>query len=328
MKINILYIFWVIALGGFLYIGRHLQEQSSQQLFGIADAEGQMVKVEYSVFIQKNNIKAGQRVKKGDTLMVLLRSELDERTTKYMTEINQIDVERLSKNTTIQKDKEVFDSKHAAQMSDLQSKIKILQSEISVQKNIREAIGDGNSSNNSIKEQEIKALEEEMRQVVLQSKEQSKVFDNQLLSSNNISAVKIQQIQNELGFISKEKSKLVLFSPCDGFVEQVFVAQNEIAQSYKDLVKINPQQPNKIVGFMHESLNVPYRLGDTVTLISSVRPTVTCKALLVVVSPKLVELPFRLRRNPDVKAWGRELYINLPPENDFFIGEKIMIRLK
>lgn len=210
MRVNILYIFWAIALFGFLYIGRHLQNQSTQQLFGIAETEGQIVKVEYSVFIQKNYVKAGQQIKKGDTLMVLWRSELDERTTKHLTEINQIDVERLAKNTATEKDREVFASKQAARMSELQSQIKVLQSEIAVQKNIREAINDGNSSNNSIKEQEIKALEEEMRQVAFQSQEQTKLFDNQTISNNNISAVKIQQIQNELGFINKEKSKLVL----------------------------------------------------------------------------------------------------------------------
>jgi hypothetical protein len=40
-----------------------------------------------------------------------------------------------------------------------------------------------------------------------------------------------------------------------------------------------------------------------------------------------VELPTRLRKNPEIKAWGREIYIDLSVENPFFIGEKIRIEL-
>jgi hypothetical protein len=34
----------------------------------------------------------------------------------------------------------------------------------------------------------------------------------------------------------------------------------------------------------------------------------------------------RLRRYEEVKTWGREIYIQLPLGNDFYIGEKIMIK--
>jgi multidrug resistance efflux pump len=328
MKINILYIFWGLALLLFFYIGRHLYEQSSHQLFGIAETEGQIIKTEYDVFIQKNYIKAGQKVKKGDTLLLLWRSDIDERTTRKLAEMNQIEVEKAAKNATLSKEKEILAAKQTALLTELQSKIKVLQSEIAVQKNIREALGDGKTSNNTIKEQEIKAIEDDIKQANFQYLEQLKLFDNQLVGNNNISTSKITQLQKELGFIDKERSKLVLLAPCDGFVEQVYVAENEIAQGFKDLLKINPYQPNKVIGFIHESVNIPYRLGDTVTLISSQRPEVTYRALLVGVSPKLVELPFRLRKFAEVKAWGREIYINLPPQNIFFIGEKVIIQMK
>lgn len=328
MKINILYIFWAIALFLFIYLGRHLYEQSSHQLFGIAETEGQILKTEYDVFIQKSFVKAGQQVKKGDTLLLLFRSDIDERTTRTLAEINQIEVEKTVKSTTYLKEKEILAAKQTALLAELQSKIKVLQSEIAVQKNIREALGDGKTSNNSIKEQEIKAVEEEIKQANLQYQEQIKLIDNQLLGNNNINTSKISQLQKELGFIDKERLKLVLLSPCDGFVEQVYVAENEIAQNFKDLIKINPYQPNKVIGFIHESVNIPYRLGDTVTLISSQRPEINYKAQLVGASPKLVELPFRLRKFTEVKAWGREIYINLPQQNSFFIGEKVIIRMK
>jgi DNA uptake protein ComE-like DNA-binding protein len=326
LKFNILYIFWFVALAVFFYIGKNLQQQSGQQLFGIAETQGQTLKLEYNVFVQKSFVKVGQQVKKGDTLMLLFRSELDNRTTERVTELNQIEVERIAKNTSTEKDAELFSVRQTARISDLQAQIKVLESEIAVQENLRKAISENsNSVSSNIKLQEIKTLEEAIRQVNIQTTEQTKIFDSQRVSNNTISASKAQQIQNQLGFIGKEKLKLVLIAPFDGFVEQVFVLENEIAPNYKDLVSINPHEPNKVIGFAHESLNIRYRLGDTVILSSSLRPNITYKAQLVGASPKLVELPFRLRKNIEIKTWGRELYINLPPKNDFFIGEKVVI---
>ncbi len=328
MRFNLLYLFWLAAFAVVFVIAQRLKEQSGQQLFGIAETEGQTIKVEYSVFVQKCFIKTGQQVKQGDTLFTLFRAELDKRTTENLTELHQIEVERNSKNTTLDKDIEVFNARQLARVSELQSQIKVLQSEITIQNNLKQAISEEKTSNNNVKQQEISGLEESIRQVDLQGKEQKKLFDSQRLSNNSISAARIQQIQNELGFISKEKAKLIVFAPCDGFVEQVFVTINELVSSYQDLVKINPYQPNKVTGFIHESLNIPYRLGDTVTVSSILRPTVRYRAQLVGVSPKLIELPFRLRRNSEIKAWGREVYINIPFKNDFFIGEKILIQLR
>ena len=326
MKFNILYLFWFIALGAFFFIAKGLQQQSGQQLFGIAETEGRTLKLEYSVFVQKNLVKPGLQVKKGDTLMVLFRSELDNRTTEKVTELNQLEVERAAKNTATDKDAELFQVRQTARIAELQAQIKVLQSEIALQENLRKAISESTTStNNNVKIQEIKTLEEAIHQANIQTAEQTKVFDSQRISNNTISASRAKQIQNQLGFIGKERLKLVLLAPYDGFVEQVFALENEIAPSFKDLVVINPSSPNKVVGFVHESLNIQYRLGDTVILSSSLRPTVTYKSQLVGVSPKLVELPFRLRKFIEIKTWGRELYINLPTKNDFFIGEKIVV---
>lgn len=319
---------WFSALVGFLMIAKNLKNQSAQQLFGIAETEGQTLKIEAAVYVQKNKVATGMQVRKGDTLLILYRSDLDKRTTDKLTELKQLSVERDANNIAVDKDSEVFALKQAARLSDLGAQIRLLENEIKLQNNLKQAISEGKISDNTLKQQEINELNEAIKQTQKQTEQQKQVFDSQRISNNNISATKAQQVQNELGYIGKERLKLVLFAPFDGFVEQVFVTENEIVPSYKDLMKLNPKVPNKIIGFIHESLNIPYRLGDTVLLSSTVRPNISLRAQLIGASPKLVELPFRLRKFTEIKAWGREIYINLPSNNEFFIGEKISIQLK
>jgi multidrug resistance efflux pump len=328
MKFNLLYLIWLLALGGFLYIAQHLKTQSGQQLFGIAEAEGKNIKVDFPAVVQQCRIRAGQQVRKGDTVLVLFRGELDQKTTLKSSELQQIETERDVKSNIVAKEMELFVARQNARIADLQAQIRVIESEINAQNNLKDFIGSGKTVDNNIKLQEIKTLEEAIRQANLQTIEQRKVFDNQQVGNNSVSAAKAKQLNEELAFIGKEKIKLILVAPCDGFIEQVFVANGEVCDAYKDLYKINPFQPTKIIGFIHESLNMNYRLGDTVTLQSFTRPDVRSKAILTSISPKLVELPYRLRRNAEIKSWGREVYVNLPLENQFFIGEKIQLRLQ
>jgi hypothetical protein len=44
-------------------------------------------------------------------------------------------------------------------------------------------------------------------------------------------------------------------------------------------------------------------------------------------NPKLTELPLRLRKFIELRTWGREVFIQLPEQNGFYISEKIAIIL-
>lgn len=328
MKINIIYLFWILLLGAGFLIGKRLQNQSFHQIFGIANAEGQILRIEDAVLIQKSYVKSGIKVKKGDTLMLLFRNELDKQSVESGTQLSQISAERDARNTAIEREKEVFVLRQNARIVDLQAQIKALEVQIDLQNKLKQAISENNTNNNNLKLQDIVALKESIRQVELQSIEQLKLYDNQRVSNNSITNIKSEQILNVTKYIGKERQKLVLLAPFDGLIEDVFVVQNEVAAAFKDLIKINPQQPNKVTGFVHEALNLPYQLGDTVLLQSVLRPTVTYKAQVVGASTEVAELPFRLRKYTEVKTWGRELFVNLPPQNEFFIGEKIIIKFK
>jgi multidrug resistance efflux pump len=150
----------------------------------------------------------------------------------------------------------------------------------------------------------------------------------QQTATASVHDAKLDAVQQEIDRIDSAQQKLALRAPIDGYIETIFVFENETADKFKSILKINPKLPDKVKGFLPESSQVLYRIGDTVLLRSSTRSDVTTSGVLVGATPQLVELPLRLRKIQEVKAWGREIYIQLPPKNDFFIGEKILISLK
>lgn len=328
MKINLLYILVPAALLGCYWIAKDLQGQSSVSFFGTAETESQTLNFEHAVFVQDVRVVMGQQVKKGDTLATFYRSELDKTTIDKLADLNQVAVERNAKNETLNKDKDVLIARQSARIAELKAQIKIFQTEDSLQINIKKNIyNNDNITRISVKGEQIRALEDAIAQVDKQTKEQLDQIEAQRFANQNIAQARLNQVQKDVDYIKSEKNKLILISPIDGFVEQVNIGRNALVPQYKDMFKINPKKPNKIIGFIHESTDVPYQLGDTVSISSAARPTIITKGTIIGSSPKLVELPLRLRKFIEVRAWGREVFIQMPDTNQFYIGEKIAISL-
>ncbi|MFN5364950.1 MAG: HlyD family efflux transporter periplasmic adaptor subunit, partial [Bacteroidota bacterium] len=127
--------------------------------------------------------------------------------------------------------------------------------------------------------------------------------------------------------LESEKNRLFLISPIDGYVETVLVARNALVEAFTELMKINPQAPNTVIGFIHEASNAPLAVGQEVELVSFNRPEVKCSGRITSINPKMTELPLRLRKFIEMRSWGREVFIGLPQDNRFYISEKITINL-
>ena len=76
MKVNILYIFWVVLLFVAMGLVLRFANASNTTLFGSAETQGQIVNCDYPVLVQKIFVHAGDQIRKGDTLMLLERPEL------------------------------------------------------------------------------------------------------------------------------------------------------------------------------------------------------------------------------------------------------------
>jgi len=64
---------------------------------------------------------------------------------------------------------------------------------------------------------------------------------------------------------------------------------------------------------------------DKVRVVSMANKSAATIGEVVGVGARIVEYPLRLRKRPDIQMWGREVQILIPPENQFLLGEKLII---
>lgn len=320
-------------LSGAIWIMSDLQNRSANTFFGTAETDSRIINLEFPVVVQQLRVQPGVQVRQGDTLAVMYRAQFDRETSERDGEISEFSTELEAKNSAIDKELDILHAKQQARISELQAEIKVLKTETDIQSGLKAVLSKDKKEPSkdipNVKKEQIAALEESIRQAERQTQEQVKQLENQRASNRAIYGSKVSQIKRSVGFIESDRQKLVVLAPIDGFVEQVFVGRNEMVQQYRELFKINAPKPVNVLCYLHETESeVMVQPGDTVHLISTARPSVTCPGVITGSTRKLVELPTRLRKFIDIKAWGREMYIQLPDTNRFYIGEKIQVDVK
>jgi biotin carboxyl carrier protein len=337
-RFNILHIVWLFVLPLSWFLIRGIEGQSHNTFFGAAETEGQTLNSEYDVVVKELKIKVGQQVKIGDTLALFMRADfasLKRQGIEKNQEVKQYEVEKQSQVNEINREIAILDGKKEALLNDLEAQIKILQLENNVQIDLKRILSENtegprqareNNNGSNIKNEKINVLRDAIKKTEQQIRQQKSLLQAQIRSSEAVLGSKIEQSQQEVGFIENEKKELSLLATMDGFIENIFVGTNEVAPQYKPLFKINPKKPNRVKGFIYENSNWVFSLGDTVALSSSARLDLTTNGIIIGCSPQLVELPIRLRKFSELKTWGREIYIQLPVTNQYYIGEKVMIK--
>ncbi len=328
MRFNVLYILFPVAILACLWIARDFQGRQGNTFFGIAETEPRILNFDHDLSVREVFIKAGDKIKAGDTLAIFHRAELDANEFSQYREMVTNETARAAERAILEKEKEVVQARLNVDIRELSIDIKLLQTEDSIMMVYRGNLyGQSTPVQNRVIKERIEGLQKQMEDLKHEAEEELLVLSAKISATDQIAAEKANKLKGQLTMIATERERLVLISPINGYVEDVYFSVNAMIPAHKDLVKINPDTPNKIIGFIHETNEVPLSIGSNVEMTSFNRPGIVSTGLIVGVNPKMTELPLRLRKFIDLRSWGREVYISIPDTNSFFISEKVNITL-
>jgi len=327
MKFNVLYLFWILAFGACFWLKDHFMGRSNTSFFGATETESRSLNYDHSVVIQTVLVKTGDKVQAGDTLMVFYRTELDQESAERLSEIQQNAVEKNAQNSILDKTLQVLKAEHQAKLSELQAQIRLEQAEFKAESGVRKLLGEDKNTEDidPVRVEKIAALRSQILQAEEEYQERVKELQAERRANQSIFDARSARTRVELDFVKTEQNRLILLAPVDGFVENITVGNGEVVPQHKELMKINPLTPTRIRGFIYEHAEIVYQLGDTVKLSAYNRQGIQAKGVIIGSNPQVVELPVRLRKLPEVRTWGREIFVKIPADNPFYLNEKIAI---
>lgn len=325
---NWFYVLIGLLFVSMLYISARYFKGSGNSSIGIAKALEYRINSEKSSLVKAVHVVPGRQVKAGDILVELTSQELEIDIDKLSSRVGVLKSEQLEKSKLVEAEIAYVRAQNGITEEEIETRISEIKSNAALNRSLtREFLKstDDSSSANNPQQTRLKSLEQQKNKhhlamdIKIQDIKQQKSTEQKLLVNQ------IRLLERELELLNEEKRKLSKYAAADGVVERIFVKDGEQIDAFAPLLSVNPLRPTTVVGYLvGKKMSVP-AIGSGVTVASYDRRLSSVNGRVIGYG-SVSELPEILQKSTAVKAFGRQLFIEIAPENDFANGEKVLIR--
>jgi HlyD family secretion protein len=326
MRLNWFYLF--IAAFFVLMIGISLRyfRGSGHSSVGVTYAKEYKISADKSAVVSVVPVVPGQQVKAGDVLVELSSAELEIEIDKLENRILAMKADQVEKAKLAVSEIALIRAEQGIEIEELTTDIVQAEGELQLNRKLTKELSGTTATETddhplekkiqSLKQQ--RARHEEATAIKIRDIQQESETEQRLLETQ------VKLLERELMLLLDEKKKLSKTATSDGVIENVYVKQGEQVDAYAALLSINPVHPTTVVGYLvGKKDELP--IGSEVVIKSYDHPN-TSIAGKVIGYGAVVELPEILQKSTAVKAFGREVFIEIAPQNGFATGEKVLIR--
>lgn len=321
-----------ILLAVFLYNYSQKSTESSELFFGFAENKETEINLDYPVKVDKIMVKPGDFIEAGTRLAELTQITLSKEINDEQLRINELTSEFMTKKNDIESEISVLESEKNQELKELDAEIAKLKSERTFSESLSSGlktleIKPGEASK-ELYESELKSLNEKM--ALINSNYAAKISSKNLRieDEKGIYNAAVKRHNSDVGFAEEKMKKLDLKSPSNALVGNVHIKEGEYIQSFKTMVTLYEPNPTLVAGFVHESMIVDVEVGDKFYIRSALNQGNGCTGVVTGMGSRIVEIPERLRKMPELKTYGREVLISIPADNKFLQKEKVIISLE
>ncbi len=331
-KFNLIYIvaFTVLIV---LLLSLTIKFDSSVTFYGFAENKETEISMENPVEVMKINVTTGQRVKKGTVLLNVISSSLPIKISNTEYKIEELQTKYSLWKTDLDWKISQYTIELNEKTSSIQSQIDHLNAQIEQNKKLAQNL---KSIDNNVDKGEIinpvfikiDALKEELNFTRGIITTQINNLKSERFADNNPLLSEINALEVQLEHFNERKEDQIIVAPTDGLVGNIHCKEGEKIASFGELISFYEESPTLVVGYIHEELILKINIDDDIDIYSSSRPEIQNQGVVKTLGSRIVEIPPRLRKIKELKTFGREIIIEIPPDNPFLQKEKVILNLK
>ena len=330
MRINLFYIA-VLAIGVALFVSLKPTETPRVSFYGFAESNETEINYNYPVVVEQILVTPGQEVKKGDTLLQLTRRKSKETLDDQTYQMDELRAEEKIWRQKKESELSELQLEKTNKISEVNGEIKQVEKELIFKKSLSEGLQSlpSNDANTTFK-----PLEEELKELIAERERLSRYYDLQLKGLKEALRIgdspyreRIKRLSAELDFEESQKIQpIAVVAPANGLIGTVSCKEAEHISSYATLLSFYEPHSGIIKGFVHEDLTLEVAIGDEFIVSSLKDETIEYQGKVIGLGSRIVEIPTRLRKMPDIKTYGREVLVEITKDNDFLQKEKVSLR--
>ena len=298
--------------------------QPQTTFFGYAENKETQLSVDVPVKVKNIFVSPGQKVSKDQVLI-----ELDLEATELELVQTRHKIAQLRKEANVNKSEllasvEKARTEKAAKLAALERELAEVQSKLDYQKSLS-TYKPGKDWNNP--------LEKNIVDIKAEIQASKAAYDQLIASLQKSLALSSPEEEEALGleekikFLHYDRNKGSIKAPFDGLVGNVNCRTAEYIDGHVTLLSFYEIRPTQALAYVHESMSLSVNIGDSVEVVSVMHPTHTAKGIITGLGHRIVEIPERLRKIPEYKTYGLEVYIGLGAQNIFLQKEALKFTL-
>jgi len=323
---NLLYL--ILPFAGWAVFGLfQYLNHGTATFYGVAENLETQVNLDHAVTVNRIHVQAGQFVTKGTLLLEVRRTALGFQANELRHEIAEVEAGARLRMAELRGELERLRAQRAEKVGEIQADIRTLESEQTLNSALlRELKSVTVSDGNSPYATRLDALREQLRLAVEPLDAEITRVENELRLTSPPALAQIKRLRNDLAFTETEQGRLQLRAPGDGLVGALHCREGENVSAFSPMISFYEQNPTRVVAYVHESLILQVNIGDTLQVVSSVHTAEKCLGRVGGLGHRVVEIPERLRKIPEIKTYGREVLVDIPAQNNFLQKEKVLLQ--
>jgi multidrug resistance efflux pump len=327
MKVNGFYIFIFILFGAMLFVSARYFRGSGDSSVGLAKSKAHNINSEKSSLVKAVPVVPGQQVKKGDLLIELSNQELDIELDKLENRIAVLRSEQQEKAKLADSEIAFIRAESGIAIEELESDITEIKSELKLNQTLTSQFTKTDTTGNAQQPQRLRINSLEQQKNKHRQAMNIKIEDIRQESNTEQSQLinQIKLLDRERDLMLEERKNLSKYAMSDGVIESIFVKVGEQINSYTPLMSVNPVRPTTVVAYLVGKRVDLFPIGAEVMVSSYDHRSIAVKGKVIGFG-SVNELPEILQKSTAVKAFGREVFIEISPDNNLANGEKVLIR--
>jgi multidrug resistance efflux pump len=309
----------------------NLQYQKQTVVFyGFAENKETEINLEHAIRVDQIFIETGQKVNKGEPLIEVSHNKLPLKLNDLVYDKEEARVKRMLWEDEIKGSIDKLMSKKALKQSEINASIEKIKAKVEHNRSLVKGLENVEENTSGIYSKEttarIAALGEELHTAILPLDTEINRL-RQKLKSNNPYNVELKKLKSEQEFYEDKGRKLSINAPSDGLVGNVHCKDAENIPAFRTLITFYEENPTLVKGYVHEKAVIHVNVGDSLMVSSSLQKDYKCQGVITGLGSRIVEIPDRLRKYPEIKNYGREVLIKIPSDNKFLQKEKVVLKL-
>jgi len=328
MKKFLLPISLILSMAVVLMLTNSFQENTTH-FYGLADNQEQSVSFQEPVKIVEINVIEGQYVEQGTVLLKAERSHLTTQKNQLSGQIEELNAQQHEAKTQINAEIEVLRAQESAELARLNIQIAELRSRqkqnIDLYKNILGTLPKARTPDPL--QTQINLLIKQQQQISRSIQTQIKSLRVKLNAAKEPIRIKKKLVENSLEEINRQQEELIIKADFSGRIGNINHKRGEQIAAFQPILTVYGLYPKMVKGYIHENVSNDVKIGQRVWIhsLSSKNKNIAIEGRVESLGSRIIEYPERLKKNPMLRSWGREVNIRLPINNTLLLGEKVQV---